>query len=55
VLPDLFQKHRALLRGASILQVEGIMQKRDGVMLIKAQRFEELRLSGPLPPSHDFH
>jgi error-prone DNA polymerase len=55
VLPDLFQKHRALLRGAAILQVEGIMQKRDGVMLIKAQRFEELKLSGALPPSHDFH
>ena len=55
VMPDLFQKHRALLRGAAILQVEGIMQKRDGVMLIKAQRFAELKLSGPLPPSHDFH
>jgi error-prone DNA polymerase len=55
VLPDLFQKHRALLRGASILQIEGIMQKRDGVMLIKAQRFEEVKLSGPFPPSHDFH
>jgi error-prone DNA polymerase len=55
VMPDLFQKHRALLRGAAILQVEGIMQKRDGVMLIKAQRFEEVKLSGALPPSHDFH
>ncbi len=55
VMPDLFQKHRALLRGAAILQVEGIMQKRDGVMLIKAQKFEELKLSGALPPSHDFH
>ena len=55
VMPDLFQKHRALLRGAAILQVEGIMQKRDGVMLIKAQRFEELKLGGALPPSHDFH
>jgi hypothetical protein len=31
------------------------MQKRDGVMLIKAQRFEEVKLSGALPPSHDFH
>jgi len=55
VMPDLFQKHRALLRGAAILQVEGVMQKRDGVMLIKAQKFEELKLSGALPPSHDFH
>jgi error-prone DNA polymerase len=55
VMPDLFQRHRALLRGAAILQVEGIMQKRDGVMLIKGQKFEELKLSGALPPSHDFH
>jgi len=55
VMPDLFQKHRAMLRGAAILQVEGIMQKRDGVTLIKAQKFEDLKLSGALPPSHDFH
>ncbi len=55
VMPDLFQKHRAMLRGAAILQVEGIMQKRDGVMLIKGQKFEELKLKGALPPSHDFH
>jgi error-prone DNA polymerase len=55
VMPDLFQRHRALLRSAAILQVEGIMQKRDGVMLIKGQKFEELKLSGALPPSHDFH
>jgi error-prone DNA polymerase len=54
VMPDLFQKHRALLRGAAILMVEGVLQKRDGVMLIKGQKFEELRLSGFLPPSHDF-
>jgi hypothetical protein len=24
-------------------------------MLIKAQRFEEVKLSGALPRSHDFH
>jgi hypothetical protein len=24
-------------------------------MLIKGQKFEELKLSGALPPSHDFH
>jgi len=55
VMPDIFQRHRALLRGAAILQIEGIMQKRDGVMLIKAQRFEEVKLAGALPRSHDFH
>ncbi len=55
VMPDLFQTHRAMLRGAAILLVEGVMQKRDGVMLIKGQKFEELKLSGALPRSHDFH
>ena len=56
VMPDLFQQHRILLRGAAILLIEGVLQKRDGVLSIKARKFEELRLTGPpLPPSHDFH
>ncbi|HXN85323.1 MAG TPA: error-prone DNA polymerase [Candidatus Binataceae bacterium] len=55
VMPDLFQTHRVMLRGAAILLVEGVLQKRDGVVMIKGQRFEALRLQGALPPSHDFH
>jgi error-prone DNA polymerase len=55
VTPDLFQQHRALLRGAALLMVEGVLQKHDGVVSIKAKKFEELKLSGALPPSHDFH
>jgi error-prone DNA polymerase len=54
VTPDLFQEHRALLRGAALLMIEGVLQKQDGVVSIKAKRFEELKLSGALPPSHDF-
>jgi len=55
VTPDLFQKHRLLLRSTRILLAEGIFQKVDGVMAIRAHRFAELTMDGALPPSHDFH
>jgi hypothetical protein len=34
--------------------VEGVLQKQDGVVAIRARRFKELRLAAALPPSHDF-
>jgi error-prone DNA polymerase len=55
VVPDLFQANRALLHNAAILMVEGVLQKQDGVVAIRARRFKELRLAAALPPSHDFH
>ncbi len=55
VTPDLFQKNRTVLRSAGILLAEGVLQQVDGVTAIRARRFAELRLDGPLPPSHDFH
>jgi len=55
VTPGLFQKHRLLLRSAGILLAEGVFQKVDGVMAIRARRFAELTIDGALPPSHDFH
>jgi error-prone DNA polymerase len=54
VIPDLFQANRTLLHNAAILMVEGVLQKQDGVVAIRARRFKELRLGAPLPPSHDF-
>jgi error-prone DNA polymerase len=54
VVPDLFQANRALLHNAAILMVEGVLQKQDGVVAIRARRFKELRLGAALPPSHDF-
>ncbi len=54
VVPDLFQANRTLLHNAAILMVEGVLQKQDGVVAIRARRFKELRLAAPLPPSHDF-
>ena len=55
VTPDLFHRHRPLLRRASLLLVEGVMRKHDGVVSIRGRRFAELRLDAPLPKSHDFH
>jgi len=55
VTPGLFQKNRLLLRSAGILLAEGVLQTVDGVTAIRARRFEEIKLPGALPPSHDFH
>ncbi len=54
VIPDLFQANRTLLQNAAILMVEGVLQKQDGVVAIRARRFKDLRLGAALPPSHDF-
>jgi len=40
---------------AGILLAEGVFQKVDGVMAIRARHFAELTIDGALPPSHDFH
>jgi error-prone DNA polymerase len=55
VTPDLFQKNRLLLRSAGILMAEGVLQRIDGVTAIRARRFEEIKIPGAIPPSHDFH
>src|SRR5271154_2128493 len=55
VTPDLFQKNRLLLRSAGILLAEGVLQRIDGVTAIRARRFEEIKIPGTIPPSHDFH
>jgi len=46
VVPDLFQQHRALLHTAALLQVEGPLQKIDGVVHVRARRFRALALPG---------
>jgi error-prone DNA polymerase len=54
VSPALFQEHRALVAGSPGLVIEGTVEKRDGSISLKAERF------WPLPKveaadSHDFH
>ncbi|MGH8013556.1 MAG: OB-fold nucleic acid binding domain-containing protein, partial [Candidatus Binataceae bacterium] len=54
VTPDLFHENRALLHHASMLLVEGPLQKQEGIIHVKGRRFHELKLGGAIPPSHDF-
>ncbi len=44
VIPDQFERHRALIHRASLLQVEGPLQVVDGVIHVRARRFCELEL-----------
>ncbi|HXO19929.1 MAG TPA: OB-fold nucleic acid binding domain-containing protein, partial [Thermoanaerobaculia bacterium] len=53
VSPDLLQKHRRLIVGSSGLAVEGVLQRRDGTISVRAERFWGLRDLAEVP-SHDF-
>jgi len=53
VRPDLFREQRSVIVGSPGLVVEGILQKTDGALSVKAERFWSLReFRGT--PSHDF-
>jgi error-prone DNA polymerase len=54
VMPDVFEKHRALLHGAPILLVEGPLENVHGIIHVRGERFEALPLETTTPPSHDF-
>jgi len=53
VSPDLLQNHRKLIVGSPGLVVEGILQKRDGTLSVKGERFWSLKKLVEVP-SHDF-
>lgn len=55
VTPQRFAAARTLLTTAPALVVGGVLQNQDGVVSIKADRFESLREIGASAPSHDFH
>jgi error-prone DNA polymerase len=56
VTPDLFESHRQVILGVSALVIEGVVQNQDGVVSIKADRFEPLGgRSAAIDVSHDFH
>jgi error-prone DNA polymerase len=46
VVPDLFRQHRVLIHTATLLLVEGPLQKVDGVVHVRARRFRRLELPG---------
>jgi error-prone DNA polymerase len=45
VVPDMFQKHRALIHTSSLLLLEGPLQVVDNVIHVRARRFRELQIS----------
>ena len=53
VRPDLFQEQRAVVVGSGALVVEGRLQKQDGSLSIKAERFWTIPEFERMP-SHDF-
>jgi error-prone DNA polymerase len=56
VTPDLYERHRQVILGTSALVIEGRVQNQDGVVSIKADRFEPLAgRSTAIDVSHDFH
>ncbi|MEE9563170.1 MAG: OB-fold nucleic acid binding domain-containing protein, partial [Thermoanaerobaculia bacterium] len=53
VTPDLLQANRQLIVGSPGLVVEGVLQKKDGTLSLKAERFWRLSEIAAAP-SHDF-
>jgi error-prone DNA polymerase len=53
VSPDLLQRHRQLIAGSPGLVVEGVLQRRDGSLSVKGERFWSLKELVAVP-SHDF-
>jgi error-prone DNA polymerase len=53
VRPDLFQENRTVIVGSGSLIVEGRLQKQDGTLSVKGERFWPLTPSETIP-SHDF-
>src|SRR5207247_6139819 len=44
VVPDMFQRYRAVIHTAAVLLIEGPLQKVDGVIHVRARRITPLRL-----------
>ncbi|HLK92268.1 MAG TPA: error-prone DNA polymerase [Polyangia bacterium] len=56
VTPDRFEQDRQVILGVTALIIEGVVQNQDGVVSIKADRFEPLGGgAGTVDVSHDFH
>jgi error-prone DNA polymerase len=54
VRPDLFREYRSVIVGSGTLVVEGRLQKQDGTLSVKGERFWGISELEEVP-SHDFH
>ncbi|HYL74971.1 MAG TPA: error-prone DNA polymerase, partial [Bryobacteraceae bacterium] len=55
VMPDVFDRERTTILNNPYLVIEGEMQNIDGVLTVRATRFEPLHVAEEAVPSHDFH
>jgi error-prone DNA polymerase len=55
VRPPTFQEYRAVLLSESFIMVEGVLQKQDGTVAVRAERVESVRNAPLVMESHDFH
>jgi error-prone DNA polymerase len=56
VTPPLFERHRQIIIDTNALIIDGVVQNQDGVVSIKADRFEPLGgRPAAIDVSHDFH
>jgi len=55
IIPDRFAAQRAVITTHALLEVEGIVQNRDGVVTLLAETCRPLSVVVPVNPSRDFH
>jgi error-prone DNA polymerase len=55
VTPDVFEQHRVLVTQGKFLMVEGVLQKQDNVISVRARRIRKLSVTAAQTQSHDFH
>ena len=53
--PELYERERVLVTRGKFLMVYGKLQNQDGVVHVKAERLELLRVAAIEVRSHDFH
>src|SRR5262249_34502956 len=55
ITPDMFDRNRLLLGREKFLMVEGILQKQDNVISVRAERVSPVTVTRAVTSSHDFH
>ncbi|MCU0294250.1 MAG: OB-fold nucleic acid binding domain-containing protein [Thermoanaerobaculaceae bacterium] len=53
--PDVYAAYRRVITSHALLEVEGPVQARDGVITLRAESCRPLFVSAPVTPSRDFH
>ena len=53
--PDRYAAQRLVITGHALLEIEGVVQSRDGVVTLKAERCAPLFVAVPASPARNFH